>query len=415
MRIKIHKYLIRDIVLLLTIVGSNGFFCICTILGISYQGSENSDLFFLYNIILCFISLIFVLLNIIKHKIKIEKKFIGLVTLIMIYLLSFFLGEYRNSTSVQLVLQFGVWCIPSALIGLYYSYSLNWKEMFKYLDLLNVLYTYTAFNTALVFLRNGWQSATNTGINYQDASYIAAFAFGITLYMLTSNNNCKRFSFFYTSFSKLIYILFLLIQIISLFICGGRGALVLVLVYIIIMLIKYLDIKNFFKYLSIFILIILTLKYLIPIFGFEDQIKAGFTRATSFFYNGNIQWSHTSGRNVVYISILNGIKNNFLFGYGIFDYRNIFGLAHNFFLELLIQGGIILFIFWICLLSLLLYKYWQYRYLSIDFSFIGIILLYPIIMLFFSGSYTNNSIFWFGIGLLIGISKINPKKLRGEE
>lgn len=255
MRIKIHKYLIRDIVLLLTIVGSNGFFCICTILGISYQGSENSDLFFLYNIILCFISLIFVLLNIIKHKIKIEKKFIGLVTLIMIYLLSFFLGEYRNSTSVQLVLQFGVWCIPSALIGLYYSYSLNWKEMFKYLDLLNVLYTYTAFNTALVFLRNGWQSATNTGINYQDASYIAAFAFGITLYMLTSNNNCKRFSFFYTSFSKLIYILFLLIQIISLFICGGRGALVLVLVYIIIMLIKYLDIKNFFKYLSIFILI----------------------------------------------------------------------------------------------------------------------------------------------------------------
>ena len=133
----------------------------------------------------------------------------------------------------------------------------------------------------------------------------------------------------------------------------------------------------------------------IPIF------KSSLERVFSYLTPNGIDMSQTSGRDHVYRDAIELIKQSPIIGYGIFGFFKVYGsYPHNFFLEILLQGGILLlFAILIIIISLIKKIIYMIKY-NEELRIILIIFLYPIVMLMFSGTYTSDSIFWFSISFI---------------
>ena len=115
--------------------------------------------------------------------------------------------------------------------------------------------------------------------------------------------------------------------------------------------------------------------------------------------------SRTSGRDIVYATILKSISKRPIFGYGIFNSNASEHGAHNIFLELLLQGGIIYLLFWI----IVFYLFVRRLLLIIKYDNSNLILIplsvYPFTLLLFSGSYLEQPLFWFVIAYVFNYSQ----------
>ena len=142
---------------------------------------------------------------------------------------------------------------------------------------------------------------------------------------------------------------------------------------------------------------------------FENSID----RIVSFISPaGGINWEATSQRNIVYLEAIAMIFKRPLIGYGFWGYLNTafgikWGYPHNFFLEALLQGGIIYFLFSLILLIICIYKIKKIIAFNPNYEFLSILAIYPVINLMMSGTYVTNSLFWFVLTILL--SKDNKK------
>ena len=98
------------------------------------------------------------------------------------------------------------------------------------------------------------------------------------------------------------------------------------------------------------------------------------------------------------------ISRSPIFGYGVFGMWRYSALPHNFFLEILIQGGTVYFSFILIFLTYVFIKLYKITRIDPSFKLISILGLYPLVFLMFSGSYMSNSIFWFCISFVISYS-----------
>lgn len=415
---KIHLTKLKFIILFLTIIGPIGFFSFSAILGKPYGGSETSNSYIIYNTVLCLLTLTIVGFDIVKKFPAINKSYLILTLVLLCYLAEFFIrytdtGYYGGIESLK---QFGVWAIPASYAGVYLSRRERWKKLWKAVDLFMLMMTVNGASTAIIFAQNGWRSGSGTGATYQDASYMSAFAFGLNLYLLLNEKNYQRMGF--TSFKsyRMVQYALLLVQLASMFICGGRGAIVLSAVYVFICLIKKKTIKRHMKLILQLILVTLTGILVLYLVGASDVLVRGFERATSFITSEGISWENTSGRNYLYPRVIARIKENPIMGLGIFAYRNIYGYPHNFFLEVLAQGGVIYFAIVMPTIIWCISKYIKNIKMQPSFEIIGILAVYPCVMLMFSGTYMASTIFWFTFGILLGMKgkKVNTryKKLK---
>ena len=94
---------------------------------------------------------------------------------------------------------------------------------------------------------------------YQTLSYLAAFAFGINLYNILASGNNQKFKFQKHKAYKIIEIFFLIIQIIGVFISGGRGGAVLLLANTLVLF--YILSRHNLKRLIAFIIIFVPILY----------------------------------------------------------------------------------------------------------------------------------------------------------
>jgi O-antigen ligase len=238
------------------------------------------------------------------------------------------------------------------------------------------------------------------GATYQNVAYIAAFAFGVNLYYIFFGENHERFAFARSKpYYYLCYVL-LLFQLSSVIASGGRDGMILVIVYSVYLFLLLLKDKSSYKKLKNISLIIL-----IGIIGMITQLKllsisiyeSSLNRAFSYLSGGD-----TSGRDTLYNDAMHVILDSPLFGYGLFgmfDYYNDY--PHNFFLEVLMQGGLFYLVFWFVIIMYLIIKYINISMKFKAFRLISVIALYPIVVLMVSGTYINQSVFWFIISFII--------------
>lgn len=403
-KIKFNIKELHYLILYIASIGSIGFFTLCAVLQTPYNSSTSNDIYIYYNFIFLILTVVLFIFDIFNKNGKVRKKYLIGVLFIFFYVINiFFITNEGSNIATDIYMQFFVWGITSIISGLLLSNNGNWKKIWSYIDYFMILLTINCSSTGFIFLQNGWRSGTGSGTSYQDASYMAALAIGINLFLLSQKNDTNRARISNLKCYKCFQIILLLIQLFSLIVCGGRGAFVLFLVYFFIFLFNS-GLSSIIKKTSMIIVIGLIGIIIASYFGFLNNLTVGLNRIIDFIsLSDGIDWNGTSGRDTVYSDVLHIIKNNPFFGYGIFNYRNIYQLPHNIFLELLVQGGIFYAVPFVGILIFSFNKYKKIVKYESCFAIMGIIGLYPIIMLMFSGSYMVTSLFWFVLSLVLCI------------
>jgi len=135
------------------------------------------------------------------------------------------------------------------------------------------------------------------------------------------------------------------------------------------------------------------------------EVGRGFTRILEVFslFNASQDFDNSvvSYRDQVYSLALNGIADKPWFGYGPYFATRIVVPAHNLFLDMLLQFGVILGTLLGCIfISLILHVYFVKRN-----RFLVLLSTPTLVYLFFSGSFLMSFEFWFFITLFICVSR----------
>lgn len=206
------------------------------------------------------------------------------------------------------------------------------------------------------------------------------------------------------SFSRIKAIPWASLGLITILLLGSRGPLLIAGIFLIIEVLRYSKTtwkKFLFSLLIVAVIyIVQTNTYLLWLTWLNDLLKSnGLTVASLqkiLFYS-----DRSNGRSEIYTFAVQAINNSPIIGNGIYFDRGFAAYAHNVFLELFVDFGII-----IGLLTSLSLIICSYRMLVVskknsDNCFtIALILIFCVIgELLFSGSYLREPMFWFLIGL----------------
>lgn len=250
------------------------------------------------------------------------------------------------------------------------------------------------------------------GGSYQTLSYMAALIFGIfsyKAYRLTRKSLMSKRWKINSVF--VIDNICMLICAATVIIGGGRGAFLLLVVYCLFLFYwlvgfdKKLNISTRFARLFF---VCFALAVFIAIFSDNPNVQKGIVRATQFISmdQGIDLAEGASGRDQVYMVALSGIYESPLFGYGPFNVWSQVIHPHNLILEFALQFGVPLVVPIMCLLLFLASL--AVKTIGTEREIYFVLSAYPLVMLFFSGSYMLSSVFWFcaaSVGLRVFVRK----------
>lgn len=382
------------------------FFSTLGIIGIRYSGRNESLVYIVYILILFFLSVFFFLYDVTIKKEKYSLNQIILILIPVFFSISFlFSFGFRqiDSIGIDRYINHILWATPSILTGIYISKSKKINDIFKYLDLLMILFGVASVLYSINVLSTGSRE-TIDGSTYQTISYIAAFSYGTYLFLINIGKEDNRFKFTKNKMYIIFTFILAVAQIPSILLSGGRGGLVLLIIFSLFFGLNILKKLNANRLLSIFIGVIIAIVILIFILKtlLENPIfTVSLQRIFDFISFEGINWQGTSTRDIIYRDVIELIINAPLFGYGIFGMWSVSLLPHNLFLEILVQGGIIYLFLFLTLIYFFIEKLTKLVRLNKENRFVILFVLYPLTYLMFSGSYLNNSILWFTLTFVL--------------
>lgn len=383
------------------------FFSISTLIGQEYGGKDSSPTYIVYNVILFAISLVLFFYDTVLKKERFNKNQLLVLTIPLLFFFNFLISllfSRINHEGVTFFLYFVLWGTPGILMGVYLSRYERIKSAVKFVEIIMILFSFATIIASLQSITTG-DRVSIAGATYQEAAYIAALSFGINLYYLRYGGMHLRYKLATTKLYKGICIVLLPCQGASVLIAGGRGAAVLAIMYLIIIIVSLMSKLTLGRIVKYAVLIIFVIGISIGIFNNLMKIPTfehSFSRTFSYLSSEGINWSGTSGRDVVYETAINKIGESPLWGHGIFGMFSVLDYyPHNFILEILLQGGIIY-------LGIITFGCFFFinKYMSLVrnkpyIRVIGILGVYPLIMLMFSGTYTHTSLFWFVLSFVL--------------
>lgn len=249
---------------------------------------------------------------------------------------------------------------------------------------------------------------------YQTLSYLSAFAFGMNLYNILASGNNQKFKFQKYKAYKIIEIFFLIIQIIGVFISGGRGGAVLLFAnaFVLFYILSRHNLKRLIAFIIIFVPILyFTLINVSP--GLANMIETRTERTFSYIGDDGLDLSETSGRDIVYSAALGMFAEKPLFGYGFYEQFDILmkrfnaPYVHNIVIEVALQGGVVLLLIFTYLFIKHFKKLKTYLKTHKEHTLFVIIYLYAIIFLMFSGTYLGSTYFWFAMTYILMYNTCN--------
>lgn len=398
----------NSLIPVLGMVSSNLFFAILSILGYEYEGASSSNLYILYSVTIFVMNILLCIKDILKDsKVNTIHIFMLSIPFFMLgnFLLTILVEGNINGRYIRELIFFILWPC-AAIYGCVYIVRKNIiGSIVKWLDIIVVIYSLSIFLSAIVPFIKGLRFDSIGGATYQKASYIAATAYGINLYLMFYGSRYQRFKFTSHKLYKIISVLFIPVQLSSILISGGRGGMVLLFIYTIVIsifILKDKSKKNLIKYFIGFIVLITCIVIFIPTLVKNEIFKSGFERVFAFISpTGGINWNGTSGRDKIYSYILELIRDRPITGYGIFGALRFMDYAHNIILDILMHGGIIYLTIVLILTMWIIIKWISVVKYDKSSRIVIILFLYPITMLMFSGSYMSTSELWFTLTLLV--------------
>lgn len=401
------KDLFEQFIPILGMVGSNFFFVLASIFGFEYTGIENSRSYLIYVVLVLVANFVLFSKSFTMGKGRISsKEFLMFLILSVVFLSyitpSLFTGRV-NATATTFFMYFVAFSLPAIFAAIYTSKSRTLFEIAKLLEIVMLFLTISIVIKVIIPYFQGQRLLTFAGAVYhQTGSYLSAFAFGLNLYFLFEGQHYERFGLFKSLFYKYFCYLLLIIQALGFILPGGRGGAVLGAVYFISIILFQITKGNLRTFAKVIIFVVFFTTVIIlswPLLMQNDVFRTGYMRATQFLApGGGINWEGTSGRDVVYLNTIHLIEQRPVLGYGLYGMWDVINYyPHNLFLEVLLQGGIVYLIIFSWMLLLFVRKLFRMVKTDRRYRILGILFLYPFVMLMFSGTYLNTSQFWFAV------------------
>lgn len=426
MSLKISNFIIP--IQVLATLATPLFFSIMAILNIDYEGADSSPVFIIYMGTIAILSLISYIFSCIQSGFLKQELF--LILILGFIVSTHFLWVIFDPIKTKLFTNSFIFFVIIGLPGFFAAASaIKLRKLGFFIKLIEVavliialgLISYSVLPTIA-----GISTRSLAGATYQTLSYYSAFCFGVLLTYI----NVIPFKYRFGVAALKPYLIF---TYVILFLClvgtllgGGRGALILLIIYLTVYMSTFIRIKNWISssskainnLLKLTSILILFVIFIIS-FWEKEFIQSGLNRATQFISSdGTIDLeSGSSGRDVVYTEALSFINKHPYRGYGPFGALDNTIQAHNIFLDIVLQFGY--FGLFMCLIGILCLIITAFRNWSVISSWAFSLMLYPIIMLMFSGYYMHTAIFIFGISFfsiyrldknrnLINIRNIKP-------
>ena len=363
------------------------------ILGAHYRDEEGAGLLYKFYMGLLFILGFYPILKKIYYN-KLTNKATLPLLIIFVYV---GLGYVHIPSDTSFFLYLICFAIPAICVALNIDQDEGLKGIMKWLDVFLPL-----FAIAFIFMIKNIMIIKLEGEHMaygQSTSYFSAFCFVIDVFLLRYNHYPKFRIAEKKSYKFLKIVLLPYFVIICLF-SGGRGAAVLILIvilYNINVLKKFLSIY-FWKFVAAFFLLLIIatigLYRLSP--DYFDLFVSNFDRISALFSDGGINTSASSGRDNIWIDAINLWGESPLLGYGLFSYMNVFYVRpHNIFIEILLQGGLILLVVFCYILIRSVVKYKHMIEMDKGQIFLMPFIIYISTLLMFSSSYWFETFFWF--------------------
>ena len=332
--------------------------------------------------------------GVLRNTNKLGRSFPFFVLLIYIII-----GILQGYSDHRLFLQMVCFSVPATCIALNLKGRGELAEIMKLIDLL-----LPVFAVSFIFMvRNIYASSLeNTGSYNQNASYMIAYCFLIDVFLLLNNKSYPKFRFLEKKWYTILKIILLPYFVVLSFFGGGRGAFITILVGSFIAFWvnrKHISTMMIIKVFFILIVSVGLLGFVLGKLsdGFLTLLSGNFERITSLVDNGSINASASSGRDEIWKDAWKLISDSPILGYGLFSYLSKIMWPHNMFLEVLLQGGFVLLVFFVLVLLLAFNKY--RRMIKLDKAQIWLIplMIHVFTQLLFSGSYMFETYFWFSL------------------
>lgn len=282
------------------------------------------------------------------------------------------------------------------LIGMILQYKRCNKINMNVIFIVSLLLTLLAFYG--VFFSNsqttGGLQRDDSGLLYQNISYYAAYAIGMTGFIIRENRFKKKIY-------KILLLFLIVLQFIMCFISGGKGGVLLATILIIYFL--------FLKYKARIILLALPLAaaylwlpHFIELVGMQFNLNmTGFNRILSFIDGSSVA---DTGRKLLWYKAFEMFKSAPIFGHGLGStFYEMNSYSHNLFMDLLAETGVFGMLIFILGLVVFGIKVLQNYKMSELCRWLCIIFIAGFTMNLFSGYIWANHMVWIPMVVMAGM------------
>lgn len=384
---------IKNLTNLLILNGPMIFMSLTALMGMRFDREEGAGGVYKAYMVMLFI---FGVLPILKKVITghFSSKFVLPLFVISVFIAVGLIQQLDSS----FLLQMGCFAVPAICVALTMDQKTGLIGMMKWFELLLPL-----FAISFIFLiRNMMFVKLEGEVNSYDqsASYYAAFLFIIDIYILRYKNYCQSFAFLDHKWFLFFKIFMLPYLLVVCFFAGGRGAVVLIIISLIFQanLLKKLPVHYYGKGCLIVIVLSIVVYFGIGKLSIDyfDLLEHNYERISALVEGGHIDTSASSGRDNIWKDAIDTWASSPLIGYGLFSYLDFFYIRpHNIFLEVMLQGGLVLLSILCYILLRTFIKYRKLLRTDHNQVFLMPFLLFTFVELSLSGSYWFEPFFWF--------------------
>lgn len=390
----------KQLFALLPIFSTILFFTICGALNYNFGGSDESPL---YKITVFFFGLLgsgVTLWAVMKKELPLSRSFWFFIVFLPVIVITLYYTEIAfngvpQSKASSYLLMMGAFSYTSIASTIYIAEK-GFNHFAKWMDVFMIIFTVAAYNAVMNSMMGGHIGVG--GATYQALSYYCAFAFNINLCGILFGNQTERFPVFKTKwFGNFAYVL-LLIQLTGCFLGGGRGATIYLVLNALLLLIVSKRLSRTMLTVIVFGSSLLVSAKVMQETMLSNILGKQIERAFSFIDSeGQV---HGDDRFGLYGRAWDFYNEHGVMGAGLFKALTEFGNPHNLFVEMLIQGGFIYCLLWIAILLFIFYQ--TYKLVKKDHEYYLIpLIIYPLTMLMFSGTYPMFQQFWFFVVYII--------------
>jgi len=404
---------IKNIILTSSLLISPVFFSIMSIIGIRHYGREAGNLFVIFSVTFFTMCLLIIFLNWFCNSVKFLFAHYIFMLFIPIAIMIIFFIQYSGNRYVLSMFQFYLsFSLVSSFIGLYYS--TNRQEFNKSFNCWVIIMWLLSIGILVELLAHLFTVGYNLNLwRYQGLSYTASICYSLNLYFILFKNRIKIFRLCYKKIYRIASVLLLFFQIMCVFISGGRGGMVVVILST-LLIFSYSIKLNINRKAIVNVMTGLIVMFFLsfPILSNNEVIIRGASRLFNFITDTGIDITRT-GRDGVYALAIYGIRERPILGHGIFGQFEFMNnnYPHNIFLEILLGGGVIYFLLSIFVFIIFFVKLNMLIEYDVKYMMLIPLTSYVFVFLSFSGSYIINGLFWFLVTLVFTLKIDNKLKI----